>query len=532
MKTFRKLILIAIILTITFYSYSQQKVYDIVTYNAPAGWMEKPGEGNISYSKIDGKNWAQIAIYQYRNSEGDIETDFTKDWNEVVATGKSISGPEKTVPQFQNGWSIMSGSGLWQYNGSNVATMLTVYSNKEVCVAIMCNSTAKPYLKAYQALIDSLDIDAEKAKPVNVKKDPINSNTEKENPDNNSLVGIWAYNLLETSGYANGMPMYSAGYFRREYTFNADGTYQFLFKTWSVYMKQIMFGYETGTWAATNNQITIIPKQGKNEEWNKAASGRTSEWGSRIKSLNNKLEKVTYRYELKYYSGSNDHTLILYFDKPTEREATEQKQVSYSKRTEALIDLPPGTNIPITQSTSPNTSAALNAPLVGKIWEGTSLEKTGSGTMQMNTGGFETLQYLFYSNGTYRFCNVNASAFTNTKALKYETGTYTVNGNQLTIVPLKGMNEEWSIIGKTSNGNSDMSNRKIMETWNKKSKSSARKLEKYTYTFRLEYLVDNKANALILQRTKTTEREGSGNNDCYFFETSPANSLTLPASYK
>lgn len=355
MKTFQKLILIILLLTITFYSYSQQKVYDIATYNAPAGWMERKGEGNISYSKIVGKNWAQIAIYKYRNSDGDIETDFNKDWNEVVATGKNISEPEKTVPQFQNGWSIMSGSGVWQYNGSNVATILTVYSNKEVCVAIMCNATAKPYLKTYQALIESLNMDAKKAKPINVEKDSITSNKEKENPNNNSLVGIWAYNLLETSGYANGMPMYSAGYFRREYTFNADGTYKFLVKTWSAYMKQIMFGYETGTWTATNNQITIIPKQGKNEEWNKAASGRNSEWGSRIKSLPNKLEKVTYQYELKYYSGSNDHTLILYFDKPTQREATEQKQLSYSKRSEALITLPPGTNINTSSSAKPSS---------------------------------------------------------------------------------------------------------------------------------------------------------------------------------
>lgn len=62
-------------------------------------------------------------------------------------------------------------------------------------------------------------------------------------------------------------------------------------------------------------------------------------------------------------------------------------------------------------------------------------------------------------------------------------GTYLINGNQLTISPTNGSNEEWAKTGKTSNGNSDVTNRSINDTWGKKLKNSSRKLEKYTYTF-------------------------------------------------
>ncbi len=72
--------------------------------------------------------------------------------------------------------------------------------------------------------------------------------------------------------------------------------------------------------------------------------------------------------------------------------------------------------------------------------------------MQHNTGALFTNQYIFYADGTDRFVNVNGSAFINSNSLNNETGTWSVTGDQLTIIPQKGQNEVWSIIGKNSNG--------------------------------------------------------------------------------
>ena len=177
------------------------------------------------------------------------------------------------------------------------------------------------------------------------------------------------------------------------------------------------------------------------------------------------------------------------------------------------------------------TITAVNSPITGKLWEGTSSEKfTGAGTMTGHyTGGFSTMQYKFNADGSYRFVNVLASFYTATKTLGYETGTYVINGNQLTINPTKGQNEEWSKIGKTANGNSDVSNRAINETWNKKIKASARKLEKYIYTFSIGKNGNN--TALVLQRSGHTEREGEGNIS-YLNETLLEKSINLPTILK
>lgn len=184
-------------------------------------------------------------------------------------------------------------------------------------------------------------------------------------------------------------------------------------------------------------------------------------------------------------------------------------------------------NATIEQANSSLMAGSASSPIVGKIWEGTSSEKfSGAGAMTGHyTGGFSSSQYQFNADGTYKFIEVLASFYTNTKTYKYETGAYTVSGNQLTIKPTKGQNEEWTKVGKTSNGNSDVSNRAINETWGKKIKTTARKLETYTYTFSIGKNGDR--NALILQRSGRTEREGEG-KIAYYNETARGNSVKLP----
>lgn len=135
--------------------------------------------------------------------------------------------------------------------------------------------------------------------------------------------------------------------------------------------------------------------------------------------------------------------------------------------------------IPARTSAPANT---INSSLAGKIWEAQSLEKHGAsyGSMSgFHTGGFWLYQYKFNADGTYHFVYNAASAVATNPVniLQYETGTYTVNGNSITITPARGANEEWTV-GKINNGMSAEMIRKVLETRIKRLKTTARKLEK------------------------------------------------------
>ncbi|MGE9311332.1 lipocalin family protein [Niabella sp. CJ426] len=187
-----------------------------------------------------------------------------------------------------------------------------------------------------------------------------------------------------------------------------------------------------------------------------------------------------------------------------------------------------------TATTTPSTNI-INASLTGKIWEAQSLEKQGAAFGSMSgfyTGGFWLYQYKFNADGTYHFVYNAASAMATNpvNVLQYENGTYTVNGNSITITPLSGANEEWSV-GKINNGMSAETIRKVLQTRVKRLKSTTRKLEKITYPFTVEYWQGNNANALCLKHTQDTQREGSpGQNDqSCFFEVAPTKTA-MPAN--
>lgn len=135
-----------------------QEKYDIVQYTAPEGWKLEELNSARVYSRIDGGSWAQIAIYKNTVSKGDMEQDVQSEWEKIVLAQHTVENEERSQPQTTDGWTIASRSGTWQYNGSTVATILTTYSNNQVCVSILCNATAQPYLGNYQDLVGSVKL--------------------------------------------------------------------------------------------------------------------------------------------------------------------------------------------------------------------------------------------------------------------------------------------------------------------------------------------------------------------------------------
>ena len=171
-----------LLLLLTFYAVtgiSQTATFDIVTYSLPVGWKSESKVNTIVYSKIEGDKWAQIIIYKNTTSKGNIQADFDSEWKTLVADAYNITEtPEKTSPESAEGWEVMSGSGLWQFNGSNVATILTTFSGHGACVSVACNATAERFLREYKSLVGSITLYDGKSDPaVNTEQNNQTQNT-------------------------------------------------------------------------------------------------------------------------------------------------------------------------------------------------------------------------------------------------------------------------------------------------------------------------------------------------------------------
>ena len=298
--------------------WAQKQTFDVISYTAPAKWQKVQNDGGIQLSVTDKKTngYAIVLITKATTSILSANENFSNDWNRLVkAAVQVLDEPAMQAPSTENGWDLLSGAvNYTDGNDKGVATLLTATGGGQTASVVLMTNTQQ-YQNELLAFLNSLEL----------TKANSNASTNQQqagkNNSSNSITGLWVFYNTESNGMYNGFPQLTGGYMRREYVFNNDGTYIFRAKDWLVYVKDILFVYETGTYSVTGNQITITPKKGTGEWWSKSASGRTSEWGKLVRaSTDYKLEQTAYTFEHITGTAGNESILILKSGKPTKRD--------------------------------------------------------------------------------------------------------------------------------------------------------------------------------------------------------------------
>lgn len=324
-------------------AFAQKQSFDKISYTQPKGWQQQQNEGGMQLSVTDKKtgSYAIVVITKATASAASANENFTNDWNKFVNATVQVNGePDMQDPKDENGWNIIAGSANYTDGvKTGAATLLTATGGKQTVSVVLMTNTDQ-YQNELLDFLNSLELATPPQNEIDNTK-PVVANTASQT----SVAGLWCDNHLETSGYYNGYAQYTAGYFRREYLFKEDGIYIFRLKNWSVLMKEILFSYESGTYVVKGNQLTIIPKQGRGEWWSKV-NNNTTLWGSRLKAADYKLERMEYTFEIKYFSGSKNYSLIVNPNKTTERDGTYTGPTSFSytkyEDRKSIIDNPPG----------------------------------------------------------------------------------------------------------------------------------------------------------------------------------------------
>lgn len=119
------------------------------------------------------------------------------------------------------------------------------------------------------------------------------------------------------------------------------------------------------------------------------------------------------------------------------------------------------------------------------------------------TAGYTTSRYEFKADGSYVFTERSFRMTYQYIIIVKENGTYTVNGNQLTVVPAKSIIQSY-----TKKNNVDELGSLV--------KSQNRTLEKVTYTHSFHYFSGIQEWNLVLQASKPTQRDGNFSNNTTF----------------
>jgi len=307
----KKIYILFVFCLSNFNLFAQKETYDIINYTPPFNWKKDITENNISYTIINNKKgtWCRINIIKSTNSKGSIEADFESEWQDLIVKNYSpTEAPQLTEITESDGWKMKGGITKFVFNKSGAIAMLTTISGYGRCASIVATTNNQEYLKDVQALLTSVDFN----KPAITSQPSVFVNKS----DDASIIGTWGISASDQSSYRmnNGV----MNYIVRQYTFNTDGTYSFVTKTFDPFMDKLLLGRENGTYLVNGNNLTITPEKSVLEAWSKKDGNDA--WGKFLSSQNIELETVTYQFAKKYFSGINKWSLVLQANNQTKRD--------------------------------------------------------------------------------------------------------------------------------------------------------------------------------------------------------------------
>ena len=286
--------------------------FDIATFQIQAGWTKQAKNDGLIFTTTDKqkKTFAMIVLYRSEAGSGDPKGDFDADWRQFIAGAFSVKGKPEMEPQKrEGGWTITTGGSTFDGDLGTAAVILSTYSGfgKKFSAAAVFNS--QEYIQAIDNFASSIVL----SKPA--------PNTPAENTTaqaNSSILGTWSQNLGAHMTYGDPVAAGMAGYSKDQYTFNADGTYTFVSKTFRMAYDKIILVIENGTYQINRTTITIKPTKSMVQAWSKLNGG--DGWGRLLNSQDRKLEVVNYRFTKHYFSGLDQWNLVLQADHPTLRD--------------------------------------------------------------------------------------------------------------------------------------------------------------------------------------------------------------------
>ena len=285
------------------------ETFDIATFQSPHGWQKQSKDGVLIFntSNQQKNTYAMIMVYASGESSGNAKSDFESDWQQFIAGQLGVKNKPQLEPTKKvEGWESITGGAAFENEMGKSAVILNTFSGYGRSFSMAAIFNSQDHLPAIEAFSLS----------VKLKKPDAKLNQSPASNDNASIVGTWGVSSSNQSSYSvnNGL----SGYIKRQYTFNADGTYMFLSKNFQMISDKILLVRQSGTYQVSGNTLTISPRTSVIEAWSKNL-GR-DEWGKRLNSQAHPLEKVTYQFTKQYFSGIQTWSLVLQSGTATQRD--------------------------------------------------------------------------------------------------------------------------------------------------------------------------------------------------------------------
>ncbi len=140
---------------------AQKSSFDLISYSPPPGWTNMIQNDALvlkSPEKNDGF-FCLITVYKTTASLGNINSDFSKAWNEIAVDRLKIEEkPSMENPESDNGWISLSGTAPVVLSGTSSVSMLTVLSDNSRTMSILVITNDQKYKDDIEAFYNNLEL--------------------------------------------------------------------------------------------------------------------------------------------------------------------------------------------------------------------------------------------------------------------------------------------------------------------------------------------------------------------------------------
>jgi hypothetical protein len=155
------LVLLGIGLFVPQAAFAQKEKLGIVSYTPPNGWNKTPKENVVAFSTLNATTGAFciITLYGATPSAGNPQSDFIKEWNNLVVQTLQAEANPKTETEAADGWTITAGGTAVEFQGGKALAFLTVFSGLGKTVSVLGVLNDQACLPQLQAFIAGIEID-------------------------------------------------------------------------------------------------------------------------------------------------------------------------------------------------------------------------------------------------------------------------------------------------------------------------------------------------------------------------------------